>query len=231
MDRQSVTQYPSLRLQGLPLRERPVERVEQVGAGAVSLTELLAVLVGGARQLEIADQMVARYQGVHEIAKAPVAELCAVKGVGRRSAVRLKAALELGRRLLDQPADERPQIRSPKDAGDLLVPEMSLLEQEHFRVVLLNTKNRVIGMTTVYVGNVNSIVIRPAEVFLQAVRRNAPSLIVAHNHPSGDVSPSPDDISISRTLLQAGQTLGIEVLDHIIVGKGHYLSLKEQGHM
>jgi DNA repair protein RadC len=134
----------------------------------------------------------------------------------------------LGRRLLVTSPDARPQITSPTDAANLLMLEMGHLEQEHLRTVLLDTKNRVLETPTVYIGNVNASIIRAAEIFKNAIRANAAALIVAHNHPSGDPTPSPEDVQVTRSLVEAGKLLGIEVLDHIIIGRNQFISLKEK---
>jgi DNA repair protein RadC len=158
------------------------------------------------------------------------AELLAILlRVSTAKAAQVKAALELGRRLLLSSPDARPQINSPTDAANLLMLEMGSLEQEHLRTVLLDTKNRVLASPTVYVGNVNSSIIRVSEVFREAVRQNATALIVAHNHPSGDPAPSPEDIQVTRSIVEAGLLLGVEVLDHLIIGHQRFVSLKERG--
>ncbi|MEJ2758915.1 MAG: DNA repair protein RadC, partial [Anaerolineales bacterium] len=151
------------------------------------------------------------------------------RGIGRAKASAIKAAIELGRRLSLEAPEERPSIGSPRDAADLVMFEMQALEKEHLRVILLDTRNHVIEIYEVYRGSLNASVVRIPEVFTQAVRRNAASLVVVHNHPSGDPAPSPEDINITRALVQAGKLLEIEVLDHIIIGQGQYTSLKERG--
>jgi DNA repair protein RadC len=223
--------YPSPRLKGLPLKERPVQRVIQYGAMAVSLTELLASLVGGAHQLEIADTLVARYQTVGDIARAPVAELSTIKSLGATSAARLKAALELGRRLLIESPNARPQITCPADAANLVLLEMSILEQEEVRVLVLDTRNRVLEVHTVYKGSLHTSVVRVAELFREAIRQNAAAIIVVHNHPSGICEPSPEDARLTEMLVEAGRLLDVEVLDHLIIGRGdsRFVSLKERG--
>ena len=221
--------YPPPRLKGLPLHERPTQRIIHCGANAVSLTELLASLVGGARQLEIADALVARHGSIHDIARASVVELSAIKGLGRSGAARLKAALELSRRLLVESPDARPQITSPADAANLVLLEMSLLEKEEVRVVILDTRNRVLGTPTIYIGSLNTNVVRVAELFRQAIKVNAAAIIVVHNHPSGDPSPSPEDVRLTEMLVEAGKLLDVEVLDHLIIGRGRFVSLKERG--
>jgi DNA repair protein RadC len=152
-----------------------------------------------------------------------------VKGISTAKIAQLKAALELGRRLLLTSPDARPQITSPADAANLLMLEMSGLEQENLRTLLLDTKNRVLASPTVYIGNVNSSIIRVSEIFREAVRQNATALIMAHNHPSGDPTPSPEDVHVTRSVVEAGHLLGIEVLDHLVIGHQQFTSLKERG--
>jgi DNA repair protein RadC len=163
------------------------------------------------------------------LVKASFSDLASVKGMGTAKAAQLKAAIELGRRLLISSPDARPQITSPLDAANLLMLEMGGLEQENLRILLLDTKNRVIASPTVYVGNVNSSIIRVSEVFREAIRENATALIVAHNHPSGDPTPSPEDVQVTRSIVEAGFLLGIEVLDHLVIGHQRFVSLKERG--
>lgn len=151
--------------------------------------------------------------------------------MSRMRLARLRAALELGRRMLTEPLQERPLVRSPSDVADLLIPEMGGLEHEEMRVVLLNTKNRILGMPLVYQGSVNTTVIRVAELFRDAVRQNASALIVAHNHPSGDPTPSPEDIAVTTEIVKSGKLLDIDVLDHLVIGAPpmRFTSLKERG--
>ena len=149
--------------------------------------------------------------------------------MGQAKAAQLKAGLEIGRRLLIAAPNERPQITSPADAANLLMLEMGHLEQEHLRVLLLDTKNQVLASPVIYKGNVNTSVIRIAELFRAAIRHNSTALIMAHNHPSGDPTPSPEDVRVTRQIIEAGALLDIEVLDHLIIGQGRYVSLKERG--
>ena len=171
------------------------------------MLELLGAILGNA---DTALGVLAQFPALHDLAKANPLELEQVHGVGKSGAVRIKAALELGRRLLHESPDERFQIRSPADAATLLMPEMSLLEQEHLKVILLDTRNRVITTVTVYVGSLNMSIVRSGELFREAIRLNAAAIIIAHNHPSGDPAPSPEDVSLTRTLIAAGQLLDIE---------------------
>ena len=150
-------------------------------------------------------------------------------GVGEAQAARLQASLELGRRVLQADPGEQPSVNSPADAANLLMYEMLNLTQEHLRVILLNTRNRVIGIPTVYVGSLNTSVVRLAEVFKPAIVNNAAAIIVCHNHPSSDPSPSPEDVNVTRSLVKTGEMLSIPVLDHIILGRNRFVSLKERG--
>lgn len=211
----------------LPANERPCERLVRYGAGALSTTEILALLLG-LPALEQAANLLVQFEDLQGLAHASPHELAAVHGMGPAKAARLKAALELGRRAT-VPTEGRPQIRCPADAAQLLMAEMSGLEQEEFRVVLLDTKNRVLGIPTIYVGSLHTVVVRTGEVFREAIRANAASIIAVHNHPSTDCSPSPEDLDVTRSLVEAGKLLSIELLDHLILGgQGRFVSLKER---
>jgi DNA repair protein RadC len=216
----------------LPLTDRPRERLLRYGAAALSNAELLAVVlrVGGVGQnaVRLAEVLLARFGGLPGLSRAGVGELTQVRGMGESKVAQIKAALEIGRRLLVAAPDERPQIRSPGDVANLLMLEMSWLEQEHLRVVLLDTRNRVLGVPNVYIGSLNTSVVRVGELFREAIRHNAAALIVAHNHPSGDPAPSPEDVAVTRQIVRAGRLLDIEVLDHLVIGRGRYISLKER---
>jgi DNA repair protein RadC len=218
-----------LTIKELPEGERPVNRLHHYGANALSTTELLAILLGNPHQLQDASALLATFETLVGVAQAPVAELQCQPGVGLTTAARLKAALELGMRLTLE-RNHADQIRSPADAANLLMPEMSLLEQEHLRVILLDTKNHVVAIPTIYVGSVNTTMIRISELFREAIRRNCPALIIAHNHPSSDPSPSPEDLVVTRQAVEAGKLLDIDVLDHLIIGGANrFVSLKERG--
>ena len=220
--------YPTLR--ELPESERPVHRLHFYGPAALSTSELLAILAGTPHQLQDAANLMAAFEGIEGVARANMSELQQQPGIGASTAARIKAAFELGRRLIvERPAD-RCQIRTPADAANLLMPEMGLLEQEQMRTILLDTKNRVIAIPTIYVGSVNTTMIRVAELFREAIRRNCPSLIAVHNHPSGDPTPSPEDVAVTRQIVEAGKLMDVEVLDHVIIGgTTRFVSLKERG--
>ena len=220
-------------IRDLPVDERPRERLVHAGEGALSMAELLAIIlgtgVGGESALALATRLISRYGGLPGLARASFTELRAEKGLGPAKTAQLKAALELGRRMLLIAPEDRFVVRSPADVAQLLMAEMSHLEQEHFRVLYLDTRNRLLGSETVYVGSLNASHIRVSEVFREAVKRNCASIIVAHNHPSGDPTPSPEDVEVTRQLVAAGNLLDIEVLDHLIIGQQRFVSLRERG--
>jgi DNA repair protein RadC len=221
--------YPLPKLKRLPLREQPAYRMTR-NPDACNLTELLAVLVGGSKQIEIAEALLERFESIRKLHQAHATEIASIKGIGQGTALRLKAALELGKRAILETEDERPIIHSPADAAALVQYEMSLLEQEYLKVMLLDTRNRVIDIVEIYHGSVNSSQVRVAELFKPAIQRIAASIIALHNHPSGEVNPSPDDVAVTRAIVQAGNLLDIPLLDHIIIGNnGRYVSLKERG--
>ncbi len=227
-----VVEYRPM-IRDLPQGERPRERLAHYGAGALSTAELLAIILrvgtGGENVVRVAEVMLARFDGLPGLAQATLDELCQVKGVGEAKAVQIKAALELGRRLLVAAPHERPQVRSPADAANLLMAEMSLLPQEHLRTVLLDTRNRVTKIHTIYIGSLNAASVRVGEIFREAIRANCAAMILVHNHPSGDPTPSPEDVQVTRMIVEAGSLLGIDVLDHLVIGRQRFVSLKERG--
>jgi DNA repair protein RadC len=232
MTDQSEPRY-HVTIHDMPTGERPRERLQHYGAEALSTAEVIAILLRtgskGENVLDLATRLLVEFGGLGGLARATFSELSAIKGVGEAKAAQLKAGLEIGRRLLIAAPHERPQITSPADAANLLMLEMGHLEQEHLRVLLLDTKNQVLASPVVYKGNVNTSVIRIAELFRAAIRHNSTALIMAHNHPSGDPTPSPEDVRVTRQIIEAGNMLDIEVLDHLIIGQGRYVSLKERG--
>lgn len=213
--------------------QRPRERLQRVGARAVSTTELLAIImrtgVGGENVLRLAERLLTRFRDLPGLSRASISELMTVKGIGPAKATEIKAALEIGRRLMASAPQEKVKVTSPADAANLLMSEMMFLEQEHLRLILLDTRNKVLQTPTIYVGSLNTSVIRIGELFRAAIKENAAAFIVAHNHPSGDPSPSPEDVNVTRQIRQAGQLLDIDLLDHIIIGRQRYVSLKERG--
>jgi DNA repair protein RadC len=217
----------------LPTSERPRERLIHYGVGALSNAELLAIILRtGTRDenaVRLGQRLLATFDNLAGLVRASTSELASEKGLGPAKVAQVKAALELGRRMLIESPEERPQIRSPADAANLVMSEMSPLEQEHLRVMLLDTKNRVLSTPTVYVGSLNTSLIRVGELFREAIRANCASLVVLHNHPSGDPTPSPEDVAVTRQIVEAGKLLDVEVLDHLIIGHQRFVSLKERG--
>ncbi len=222
------------RITDLPSDDRPRERLAQAGPGALSNAELLAILlrvgVEGENAVRLAERLLNQIGGLPGLHRASVSDLCALKGIGAAKSAQLVAAIELGRRIAVAAPEERVVIRSPADAANLLMYELSGLAQEHLYAILLDVRNRVIGKPLeVYHGSLNTALIRAGEVFREAVKVNAASLIVVHNHPSGDPSPSPEDVAVTRVLAEAGKLLDIELLDHLIIGQQRFVSLKERG--
>ena len=232
MDSDERPQYIPM-MRDLAASDKPRERLLHVGERAVSTAELIAIIirvgVAGENVVRLSERILAYFGGLPGLARASVAELETVKGIGTAKAVQIKAALELGRRLMASAPEERSKVTSPGDAANLLIPEMALLEQEHLRLVLLDTRNHVLSTPTIYIGSLNTSVVRVGELFRAAIKENAAAIIVAHNHPSGDPSPSPEDVNVTRQIVKAGQLLDIEVLDHVIIGGQRYVSLKERG--
>jgi len=229
----ATTSSYRLKIHDLPASDRPRERLQHAGASALSNAELLAIILRlgrkGENALHMAQRLLSSYRGLSGLAQASFGQLEREPGMGAAKCAQVQAALELGRRLLVASPDERPQVNSPADAANLLLPEMGLLESEHLRTLLLDSKHRVLASPTIYIGNVNTSVIRVSELFREAIRMNCPALIVAHNHPSGDPTPSPDDVRVTEQIVQAGKLLDIEVLDHLVIGRQRFVSLKERG--
>jgi DNA repair protein RadC len=225
----------SVRIRELPSSERPRERLRDHGANSLKISELLAIILrtGSTKQsvLSLADNLLADHEGLGGLARLSFAELTRVNGPGEAKAAELQAAFELARRLNALQPEERPYVRSPQDVHNLLGPDMAMLDQEELRALMLSTRNQLIGISDVYKGNVNSAFVRASEVYRDAVRRNAPCVIVVHNHPSGDPTPSADDIGITKQLVEAGKHLDIELLDHIVIGDKRFTSLKQLGQM
>jgi len=221
-----------IRIKDLPSTERPRERLFHQGSNSLSTAELLAIILrtgtDGENAVNMAGRLLARYGGLEGIAGASPQQLSQERGIGQAKAAQIKAALELGKRLMLSSLEERPQITSPEDAAALLMGEMSFLEQEHLKAILLDTKHRVIAITTVAVGSLNTARLRLGDLFRDAVKDNAAAIIVAHNHPSGDPTPSREDIKITREIIEGGNLLGIKVLDHLVIGKQRFRSLKEE---
>ncbi len=217
----------------LPPTDRPRERLAARGPGGLTTAELIALLWGsgtrGRSAVELATDALATHEGLTGLARASELELAAQPGIGPVRAAQLVAAFELGRRLLADWPSGRWSIRGPGDVADRLVLQMGRLEREELRVVLLDTKNHVLRVATVYQGNVSSSLVRVGELFRDAVRLNAAGVILVHNHPSGDPTPSPDDLHLTAEALAAGRLLDIALLDHLVIGHDAYVSLRDRG--
>ena len=224
-----------VRIREIPADERPRERLLKYGADTLSTAELLAILLRTGTEkysaVGLANHLLSTFGSLRGVANATIEEMSAIHGLGPAKAAQIKAAIEFGRRLVAASPEERPRIRSPRDVYNLLGPTLRDQNREHFVALLLDTKGGVLRTRTVSVGDLSSSLVHPREVFTEAVRHSAASLIVAHNHPSGDPSPSPEDVQVTRRLCEAGELLGIELLDHVVLGDSRWVSLKEKGLM
>jgi DNA repair protein RadC len=228
-----VVEAPEYLLDSVDRTDLPRERLRSVGPAALKSEELIAIVLRtgthGENVLHLSERLLRESGGLAGLARLPFSELLKTKGLGAAKATELLAVFELGRRLLIATADARPTIKSPADAVNLL-SEMCTLEQETMRTILLDTKNRVLATPLVYRGSLHTTVIRVAELFREAVRQNSAALIVAHNHPSGDPTPSPEDVAVTGEIVRAGKLLDIDVLDHVVIGAAQkFVSLKERG--
>jgi DNA repair protein RadC len=213
--------------------ERPRERLALRGVGGLTSAELIGLLWGsgtrGHSAVDLAADALARHDGIAGLARATELELAGVSGIGPVRAAQVVAAFELGRRLLADWPTGRWTIRGPSDVAERLILQMGRLEREELRVVLLDTKNHVLRVSTVYQGNVSASLVRVGELFRDAVRLNAAGLILVHNHPSGDPTPSPDDLHLTAEALAAGRLLDIALLDHLVIGHDAYASMRDRG--
>lgn len=215
----------------LPSHERPRERLQHFGPQALSMAELLAIILHtgtrGGNVLDLANKLLTRYGGLPGLVRADFRELCAEHGMGEAKSAQVKAALEIGRRLALVQVDTRYKISSPADAANLVMLDLAYLDTEQMCVLLLDAKSHLVEKASLYQGTANSSVLRAAEVFRPAIIRNCPGLILFHNHPSGDPTPSREDIETTKQLVEAGRILDIELVDHIIIGHQRFVSLKE----
>lgn len=225
----------SFTLKDFPASERPREKMIREGPRHLSNQELLAILLRtgtkDASVMELAQRVLLHFDGLRLLKESTIEELQTLKGIGLAKATELQAALELGRRIYTFREEERYLIRSPEDVAAFVMEEMRFYTQEHFVILCLNVKNEVIHRQTLFIGSLNSSIVHPREIFKEALRRSAASIICLHNHPSGDPSPSPEDIEVTKRLTECGRILGIEVLDHVIIGDHKFISLKEKGYM
>lgn len=224
-----------LTIKELPEDERPREKLFAKGPQALSNAELIAILLRTGTKhdsaVSIAQKLLKKYEalGIAALSGLTPQELSAENGIGPAKAVTIVAAIELGKRLSDLASIERPIIRNPKDAAYLMMPQLRFEKKELFIAVMLSTKNHVLATPVISVGTLNASIVHPREVFRQAIIFSAAAVILVHNHPSGDPSPSKEDITLTKQLIAAGKVMGIDVLDHVIIGDKRYVSLKEKG--
>jgi len=221
------------RLREIPAEERPRERLRQRGPGGLTSAELVALIwasgTAGYNAVDLAEAALVAHGGLAGLAAASPIEIEALPGVGAARSAQLAAAFELGRRLLADWPSGRFAVRTPRDVADRLILQMGRLEREEMRVVLLDTKNHVLAVPTVYQGNVSTALVRVGELFRDAVRQHAAGLILVHNHPSGDPTPSPDDLHLTAEAVAAGRLLDVAVLDHLVIGHDVFVSLRDRG--
>ena len=220
-------------IKNLPEEERPRERLARHGASVLSNAELLAILLRtGTREesaISLAHRILVQEQGLRYLADSNVEQLSSINGIGKAKAAQIKAAIELGKRLAAFESGADKPLKCPQDVAGLLMEEMRYLKKEHMKLVLLNVKCNLISVEEISVGSLNASIVHPREVFNPAIRKSSASIIMVHNHPSGDPSPSSEDISITARIAEAGKLIGIELVDHIIIGDGKYISMKEKG--
>ncbi len=228
-------QVKPLMIRDFPHGERPRERLLKEGSKTLSNQELIAILLGtGTKQesvLQLSQRILHHFNGLKLLKESTVEELKKIKGIGDTKAVQLLAAIELGSRVHKLQMEDRIIIRSPEDVSNYVMEDMRFLTQEHFVSLYLNTKNHVIHKKTIFIGSLNASIVHPREVFKEAFRYSAASIICLHNHPSGDPAPSREDIEVTKRLVESGKVVGIELLDHIIIGDQKFVSLKEKGYV
>jgi DNA repair protein RadC len=224
-----------LMIRDYPTDERPRERMVQNGAASLSNQELLAIILRTGTKsesvLQLSNRVLTTFEGFRLLKEASLEEITNINGIGQAKAVQIMAAVEIGRRISNLAYDDRYSIRSPEDGANYVMNDMRFLSQEHFVCLYLNTKNQVLHKQTIFIGSLNASIVHPREVFKEAFRRSAASIICIHNHPSGDPTPSREDIEVTKRLVECGKIIGIEVLDHLIIGEKKYVSLKEKGYL
>lgn len=231
-----MSENPHIKIKDLPESERPYEKLINYGAKALSDAELLAIVIKSGtpklKSTEVAQKILQlnKYEkGLPGLYNLSIEELKHIDGIGKVKAIQIMAILEFSKRLSSQQAIKEFKITSPSSIAKIYMEEMRYFRQEHFKVVYLDTKNNIMGNRDITIGTINSTIVHPREVFTDAVKSSSTSIIVLHNHPSGDPSPSIEDIEVTKRLLEAGKILGIYLLDHIVIGDGEYISLKEKG--
>ncbi|KGL38541.1 hypothetical protein BMT55_11995 [Listeria newyorkensis] len=214
--------------------EKPRERLQKKGVSSLSNIELFAIILEtGSRTesvVDLANKVIAKYSEIADMREATLQELTEINGIGLAKAAKVLAAIEISKRIGQQKVNTCPVIRGPQDGADLVMQEMSMLSQEHFHCVFLSTRNRLVHRETIFIGSLNSSVVHPREIFKQAMKYSAASVMCFHNHPSGDASPSSQDITVTKRLKKAGDLLGIPLIDHIIIGNNTFTSLKQEGY-
>jgi DNA repair protein RadC len=228
-----VEKETSFTVRDLPRQERPRERLQKFGPEALSAQELLALVIGRGipkkSVMNIAQELLARFGNIKAIGQATIEELSQIKGIGLAKAAQIKACFELGKREDLEPELINFDIKNPEAVVKAIRASIKDKAKEHFKLILLNPRNKIIGISTISIGTLNASLVHPREVFKDAIVHSAASVVLAHNHPSGDPEPSEDDLTITKRLTEAGKILGVEVIDHIIVGKNGFFSFKEKG--
>jgi DNA repair protein RadC len=225
----------SLMIRDFPQDERPRERFIQNGPASLSNHELIAILLRTGTKdesvLQLSNRLLTNFEGLRLLKDATLEEMTEIKGIGQAKAIQILAAVEIGRRITNLNYTDRYVIRSPEDGANYVMNDMRFLSQEHFVCLYLNTKNQVIHKQTIFIGSLNASIVHPREVFREALKRSAASIICLHNHPSGDPAPSREDIEVTKRLVECGKMIGIDVLDHLIIGENKFVSLKEKGYL
>ena len=228
-----MAQDTSFTIRDLPRPERPRERLQKFGPEALSAQELLVLVIGRGipkkSVMSIAQELLTRFGNVKAISQATIEELSQIKGIGLAKAAQIKACFELGKRQDLEPELRDFNIKEPQSVVKAIRASIQDKAKEHFKLILLNPRNKIIGISTISIGTLNASLVHPREVFKDAIKHSAASVVLAHNHPSGDPEPSEDDLTITKRLMEAGKILGIEVIDHIIIAKNGFLSFKERG--
>ena len=223
----------SFTVRDLPREERPRERLQKFGSEALSAQELLALIIGRGipkkSVMSISQELLTRFGNVKAISQATIEELSQIKGISLAKAAQIKACFELGKREELEPELINFDIKNPESVVKAIRASIKDKAKEHFKLILLNPRNKIIGISTISIGTLNASLVHPREVFKDAIVHTAASVVLAHNHPSGDPEPSEDDLKITKKLVESGKILGIEVLDHIIITKNGFKSFKEEG--
>lgn len=225
----------SLMIRDFPQDERPRERFIQNGPESLSNHELIAILLRTGTKdesvLQLSNRLLTNFEGLRLLKAATLEEMTEIKGIGQAKAIQVLAAVEIGRRIANLNYNDRYVIRSPEDGANYVMNDMRFLSQEHFVCLYLNTKNQVLHKQTIFIGSLNASIVHPREVFREALKRSAASIICLHNHPSGDPAPSREDIEVTKRLVECGKMIGIDLLDHLIIGENKFVSLKEKGYL